>query len=84
MNLIELRRKFGKLLAVLREQLCNGLPVELIVSDNASEDETPNVVKKYQELGLVDAPRLITVSRLVPKDYTEENARQIVRTFGQG
>ncbi|MGA8731553.1 MAG: glycosyltransferase family 2 protein, partial [Terracidiphilus sp.] len=42
----------SKLLAILLEQLQEETRVELIVSDNASPDETADVVSRYQASGL--------------------------------
>lgn len=41
-----------ELLSVLIDQLLNESRVELIVSDNASPDETPALVEEYQQRGL--------------------------------
>ncbi|MDR3739248.1 MAG: glycosyltransferase family 2 protein [Terracidiphilus sp.] len=45
-------RYLDELLSTLFDQLITEPRVELIVSDNASPDETPNVVKQYVERGL--------------------------------
>jgi glycosyltransferase involved in cell wall biosynthesis len=45
-------RYLGELLAALFDQLVPEPRVELLISDNASPDETPSVIREYQERGL--------------------------------
>ena len=42
-----------ELLTVLAPQLANETRVELVISDNASQDDTPRVVESFQQRGLV-------------------------------
>jgi glycosyltransferase involved in cell wall biosynthesis len=42
-----------ELLTVLTPQLANETRVELVISDNASQDDTPRVVESFQQRGLV-------------------------------
>jgi len=45
-------RYLNELLSVLFDQLITEPRVELLISDNASPDETPSLVEEYQERGL--------------------------------